>query len=474
MNKTLSIRSYLFLSQAILLATSLGAIGFIWSRNEYQVLTQELQNLMIQRVDLFSNVVGHEIAEHGSANLEDMSFPQVQLEENMSAVYIDNTGMLYELVHGTVTPNEADLFHQLGSKYYPKNGSISTLVRPVSEATNIYAAAPVFDAKNERIGMVCLLMPIGHLDAYIMRLRWLLMGAIIFVILLGVGGSSLLTNYFSRQFSRAEDLAATVASGDYHLRIPEEGPSELRNLSHSLNQMAEKLEEQLKTRRSLLANVAHELARPLAGLQLGIESLRKGAFEEDPNLADDLLVSMRQTILRFEALIDDITLAAHPQAKPIKIQRTSLAVEPILKGAATRFWSLARTRDIKLEVQIEANLPQLSADEKRLNQIIGNLMDNAIKFSAQGKKIILSAECCGSHDIRILVHDQGDGILSEDYDRIFEPFYQGDTGRRIQQGMGLGLAIAQQLARAHGGDLELKNHPTGGAVAILTLPAATS
>jgi len=469
MKKPVSIRIYLFISHAVLLATSLGAIGFIWSRNEYEVLTGELQKLVLQRVSLLSNVVGHELAEHGDALLERDEFPQVHIEANMHAVYIDNSGGLHELIKGTVNPKEAEQFLDLSYKYELGTGGFTDLINYDLGPTSLYAAAPVYDSEKQRIGMVCLLMPIEYLDSYITRLRLILFGAILFVILLGAGGSALLTSYFSRQFSRAQELASTVAEGDYDLRIPEEGPSELRDISHYLNQLAGKLQEQVKVRRTLLANVAHELARPLAGLQLGIESLRKGAVH-DPNLADDLLVSMGQTIRRLEDLVDDITLAAQPETKPIELHLSALAVEPFLQGIATRFWTVSESRGTNLEVHVEADLPYVHADEKRLNQIVANLVDNAIKFSKHGSVIHLSAECAGECHVRILVHDGGSGIALDEVENLFEPFYQGDVGRRIKQGMGLGLAISYQLAQAHGGSLELKNHPEGGALAILTLP----
>ena len=245
----------------------------------------------------------------------------------------------------------------------------------------------------------------------------------------------------------------------------------LRKLSHYLNQMAEKLQGQLKMRQTLLANVAHELARPLAGLQLGIESLRKGAIQ-DPDLADDLLVNMGQTIRRLGSLIDDVALAAHPENKPLELNQTALAIGPFIQGIVARFWAVAESRGIKLEVQLEADIPPVYADEKRLNQIIGNLLDNAIKFSLGGSVVRVSAECANENNLQILVHDGGTGISPEESEHLFEPFYQGDIGRRIKQGMGLGLAIAHQLTQAHGGNLELKNHPEGGTLAILTLPIA--
>jgi signal transduction histidine kinase len=469
--KSFSIRAYLGLSHALLLVISLGAIGFIWSYNEYHVITQELQGLMRDRVSLLSNIISHEIAEHGEVRIDNAEFPIINEEKKLLAVYIDHSGNQYELVSGTVSPRQVELFSRLSDEYPVVTDTYATLIHSEFETTSVYAAAPVLDAQRRPIGTVCLLMPLGELESYITRLRWLLIGAIIVVAILGVGVSVLLTNYFSRQFSQAQGLAATVANGDYYLRIPETGPTELRDLSRYLNQMAEKLQEQLKTRRTLLANVTHELARPLAGLQLGIESLRKGAIQ-DPDLADDLLVNMGQTIRRVEDLIDDITLAAQPDPSRIELHLTALAVEPFLQGVSTRFWSLAESRGVRLEVQVEAGTPLVLADEKRLNQIIGNLLDNAIKFTPHGKTIRLSAECVGNGYVRLLVHDGGMGISPEEAEHLFESFYQGDVGKRIKQGMGLGLSIAKQLAHAHGGCLNLENSPEGGTLAVLTLPIA--
>lgn len=473
MKKPLSIRTYLGLSHTLLLVFSLGAIALIWSRYEYRLITRELQALMDERVALLARILSHEFAEYGEVRLHRSAFPIVSQEENLLAVYIDNSGSLYELVPGTVSLHNMDMFRQLNAKHPIYEETFTTLIDPEFETANIYAAAPVLDSTDHPIGAVCLLMPLGNLETYTVRLRWLLIGAIIVVAFLGIGVSILIANYFSRQFSQAQGLAATVAHGNYHLRIPEAGPTELRDLSHYLNQMAEKLQEQLKTRQRLLSNVAHELARPLAGLQLGIESLRKGAIR-NPDLADDLLVGMGQTIHRFESLIDDITLAAQPETSPIVLNLTALTIEPFLQGVATRFWSLAESRRLRLDVKVEAGLPPVLADEKRLNQIIGNLMDNAIKFTPPRNTIHISAEQTVKGLVSILVHDGGKGISQEEVEHLFEPFYQGDVGRRIKQGMGLGLSIARQLAHAHGGSLTLENHPKGGMLAILNLPIANA
>ena len=428
---------------------------------------------MRDRINLLSRIIGHEYMEYGELKLDGPETASlIGQDENLLFVFIDPSGTFYELVPGTVSARQEEVFRELSTQHPVYKESYVSLVRSDVEIDNVYAASPVI-VKDETIGTVCLLLPLGDLDAYILRLRWLLISAIFFVALLGVGISLLISNYFSRQFSQAQKLAATVANGNYQLRIPEDGPTELRDLSHYLNVMAEKQDEQLKTRQRLLSNVAHELARPLAGLQLGIESLRKGAIQ-NPDLADDLLVSMGFTIQRLEGLIDDVTLAAQPETNPIVLNRTAIAVEPFLQGVATRFWSLADSRGLKFKVRVEAGLPPVFADEKRLNQIIGNLVDNALKFTPHGKTIRLSAEHADGENIRIVVHDGGKGISPDEAKHLFEPFYQGDIGRRIKQGMGLGLSIAQQLAQVHGGSLTLENHPKGGTLAILTLPAANA
>lgn len=471
MKKSLSIRSYLGLSHVLLLVISLGLIGFIWSYNEYALITNEYKKLLGERVAIIADIISHEYAEHNEIELEHIQFPLIYENKDIDIVFVDSKEEIFPIQPETISEEERELINDLyqDSDFYNEN--YVTLIKLESRERTLFAAAPVVGSDSQTVGYVCLLLPLSEFDLYIDNLRLLLGGSMLGVILLGIVVSVGLTNFFSRQFSNAQDLAATVASGDYHLRIPEKGPTELRNLSHYLNLMAEKLEDQTQMRQTLLANVAHELARPLAGLQLGIESLRKGAVE-NPELSDDLLVGMGQTVQRFESLIDDLTLAAQPETIPLVLEQTAIPVEPFLRGIANRFWSLADSREISIEINVEKGIPQVYADEKRLNQIIGNLLSNAIKFSPSGGVIYLNADSDDQHQVRISVQDQGEGINSTDADNLFEPFYQGDIGRRIKQGMGLGLAIAMQLVQAHGGELSIQNHPDGGTVAIVTLPGA--
>jgi two-component system sensor histidine kinase BaeS len=473
MSRPLGIRAYLAISYSALLILSLGAIGFIWSQNEYRAITRQIESLMRDRVTLLSDVVEHELAENDDIRGGQAQYAGVELSKDTVAVFIDGSGSVVELFPGTVSPADAALFAALSGKYDLPDHSPEPLVKTDTDAGAVYAAAQVFSRDNELLGTVNLLTGLDGLETYVSQVRWMFLGAILVVLLLGVALSTLLANAFSRQFSNAQRLASSVAEGNYQLRLPVTGPAELRVLARSLNRMTETLEEQLQARARLLANVTHELARPLAGLQLGIESLRKGAAR-DPDLGDDLLVSMEQTIQRFEGLIDDITLAAQPTSRPIDLHLSAIALEPFLRGVATRFWAAANSRRIRFDVSAEEGLPPVLADEKRLGQILGNLVDNALKFTPHGGTIRLSGEKVDDGYERVLVHDGGRGITPDEAEHLFEPFFQGETGRNMKQGMGLGLAISQQLARAQGGSLTLENHPAGGALAILVLPTANT
>ena len=441
----------------------------MWSRNEYRDITQEVQNLMRENVTLLAKIISQEIIQFGEVELDRLNLPETTQGGRLKAVYLDNQGNLFELTPGALDPIYSEIFIELFEEYQNSDNSYAIIDNLRFQPDSAYAIAPVINSQNTVIGRVCLLIPISNLKSYNIRLWGLLLVVIALVTLIGIGVSVLLAGYFSRQFTEAQKLSALVANGDYHQRIPEKGPTELQNLAHYLNLMAGKLQDQLNTRQKLLANITHELARPLAGLRLGIESLRKGAIK-DPNLADDLLVSMEMTICRFESLIDDITLAAQPETRPIELHFSELVIKSFLKGLVVRYWTLAESRNIKLVTIIEENLPTIFIDEKRLNQIIGNLMDNAIKFTPPGKTIQITAEKKDEKNLRFSIIDGGSGLVEDEIEHIFEPFFQGEVGRHIKQGMGLGLSIAQQLTEAHNGNLTLENHTGGGTIAILILP----
>lgn len=467
------IRTYLSMSHVFLVLLSLVLVAVLWFQHEEQEVGQGLRDEMENRASALARSVGSDVNYHVPTSLATLPFPDTPLKADLIAVYVEDGSLIHELTGRPLSDDERDDILRFSQQYYHSGDDAAWIEETSEDGGEMYSLALVKSDRGERLGVICLTLPLRQLRGYFSRLRFMLAGAIVGVLILGLLINTAFTRVINNRLSEAKQLAATVVQGNYHSRIPEKGPRELQELARYLNQMAQKLEEQERTRRTILANVTHELARPLAGLRVAVESLRKSSTRS-PEFAEDLLTDMIQTIQRMEIMIDDISLAARPQSQPILLDRTSIAVEPFLRGLASRFWTRAETCGVRIEVEIPADMPSVFADEKRLNQILGNLVDNAIKFTHPGNRVLLTAERGDEGFVHLMVLDGGDGISEQEVSDMFKPFYQGQSGRRIRQGMGLGLSIASQLAELHGGKIELKNHPQGGALAILTLPGSPS
>jgi signal transduction histidine kinase len=324
----------------------------------------------------------------------------------------------------------------------------------------LYAAVPVRSDDGILLGAICLVDPLGEFEAGVRRTRlglfWL------GVSLAGVSllGSLWLSARLTRRIDDAKELASRVADGDYGLRLAEEGPEELAQLASHLNRMAAELDAEHNARNIVIGNVTHELARPLGGLQLGIDSLRSGAMR-DPDLADELLESMSKSVQRVDDMVEDLALASRRSHQPVPLKIGRVAIESFMRGLISRHWPTANSRGVHLRLDLEQGLDAFPADERRLSQIMGNLLDNALKYSPLGGEIVIGVH---KHpgEIVFTISDEGPGISDKDLEHIFEPFFQGREGQRAQAGLGLGLSIVRQLVEAHRGQVSLTNRPDGG------------
>ena len=390
------------------------------------------------------------------------------IEQNIRVIFLTPDSKTHIISDHTLTPEQMGIVQDLGGQALSGYAVTNEYYGEGEEGEILYAAAPTFDRDGKPSGAVCLLLPLDEFKATLAQSRRTLVGfsgGVAFLSLL-LGGT--LATLLTRQVSQAQNLAARVANGDYSIRLPVKGAHELAKLAQNLNKMAEELDQQARMRRFLLASFTHEIARSLGGLRLGVDSLQAGALENQV-LAEDLLNDMNSSLKRMEGLIDDLTLVASPERQVIPIQPEVVAIEPLLQGLKSRFWARAESRNIHIFVANVSESFCVWADEARLNQILGNVLDNALKFTPVGGVIELSAENVGN-SVELKVRDTGPGIPQDEIDKICEPFYQGSNSAYVRQGMGLGLAIVERLVLAHKGKLELKNHPKGGLLVSISLP----
>jgi len=260
--------------------------------------------------------------------------------------------------------------------------------------------------------------------------------------------------------------ASHVAQGELSYRAPVRGKDELSVLAQTFNHMATSLEQAQASRRDLTADIAHELRTPLAVQRAHLEALQDGIYD----LTLENLTAITEQNYTLERLVEDLRTLALADAGQLRMECTPTDFAALIERTENRFRPGAGSRSIELELPPLGACSPISLDPQRVEQIINNLLSNALRYTPDDKSIMLSLDCT-SGVARLSVHDHGPGIPQDALDHVFERFYKVDKSRQhAAGGTGLGLSIARKLAQAHGGDLSAENHPDGGAIFTLTLP----
>jgi signal transduction histidine kinase len=263
--------------------------------------------------------------------------------------------------------------------------------------------------------------------------------------------------------------ADAVAEGDLSTRVEEKGPGEFRRLAHSFNRMAEGLEQADVQRRNLTADVAHELRTPLHILQGNLEGILDGVYQPTAEHIEAMLDETRM----LSRLVDDLQTLSLAEAGQLHLKMEPVDVVELLADASTSFSGPAEAAEIDLQIQT-IGVPEelvILGDVERLDQVISNLIGNALRHTSAGGNILLSV-AANPNGVQILVRDSGEGIPPEDLPYVFDRFWRGDKSRQRQSGTGsgLGLAIARQFIQAHGGEISVESQFGEGTSFIIELP----
>ncbi len=224
-----------------------------------------------------------------------------------------------------------------------------------------------------------------------------------------------------------------------------------------------------RVRQEFFSNISHELRTPLTSILAFVETLEDGAIEDEENNRRFLSV-IRRNAERMHHLIDDILELSSIESGNIEINSKQLSLASLVKEVFTNLSNKAEERGIKLINEVPDET-KVFADAIRLEQMLTNLIDNAVKFNRESGNVTVSYTRSGEKDL-ISVGDTGEGISGEHLQRIFERFYRTDRARsREIGGTGLGLAIVKHLARLHGGEISVSSNPGKGSVFSIELPA---
>lgn len=214
-------------------------------------------------------------------------------------------------------------------------------------------------------------------------------------------------------------------------------------------------------RRDFVANVSHELRTPITIIKGYAETLTGGALQKNPDQASKFISIILSHAERLAALVGDLLVLSQLESGNLALETAPVSLQDVSTRVGSLLESKSAEKGIKVDMTGLSAAPQALADVGKLEQILVNLLDNAIKYTPAGGTVSLSAESEGNL-IRIGVHDTGIGIPSRDQNRIFERFYRVDTARsREQGGTGLGLSIVKHLVQMHGGTVSVKSGGQG-------------
>jgi len=280
--------------------------------------------------------------------------------------------------------------------------------------------------------------------------------------------------YQSRRIGRSvanfAAAASDVAGGHYDVRVPRPGLGpEFDALASGFNQMAGRLGSVEQTRRRLLADLGHEMRTPVAMLEAYLEALEDGVAKLDAATAELL----RAQTKRLARLSDDITSVSRTEEGQVGLHVRPVRPESVATAAADAAAEAYQTKGVDLVTNIATGLPELSLDPERMGQVLGNLLDNALRHTpAEGAVTISASLSAGTGDVELSVADTGEGIPTAHLPHLFERFYRVDTARdRAHGGSGIGLAIAKALVEAHGGQLTVSSPGIGqGSTFRILLP----
>ncbi len=306
------------------------------------------------------------------------------------------------------------------------------------------------------------------------------LGLLVMLLAFSTGMSVFLALYLSSSIDN--DVAALVRAvrlagqGDLAARAAVQGNDELKELAQAFNAMAARLEQKIATqkdveqaRRQLIATVSHDLRTPLASMRAIVESINDGIVS-DQETTRRYMQTLQHEIEYQSKLIDDLFELSQIDAGLLKLKVGPASIQDLVSDALQGLSAQADEKHVRVTGHVPESLPTVEADARRLQRVLYNLLQNALRHTPADGTVVVSAEDAGA-DVRVSVADTGEGVAPDELPHLFERFHRTDRARsRAHGGAGLGLSIARGIVEAHGGRIWAESQPGRGATFTFTLP----
>ncbi len=268
----------------------------------------------------------------------------------------------------------------------------------------------------------------------------------------------------SKPLDELIDASNKVADGDYSIRVEEKGPPEIYSLMRSFNAMAERLHLHDQQRRTMLADISHELRTPITVIQGNVEGILDGLYPAD----EARLKSIIEETHILSRLVDDLRTLALAESGALHLKREPTNLPELIRDAVSELEAQAKEKDIRVELSLEEG-EEANVDPQRVHEVLTNLLSNALRYTPRSGEVRVRLTETGTgseRGVTIFVEENGPGIEPAILPHVFERFYKSsDSG-----GMGLGLSITKYLVEAHGGKVWAESEAGKGTKISFTLP----
>jgi len=296
----------------------------------------------------------------------------------------------------------------------------------------------------------------------------------VFALLLGVIVSGLIVRSINEPLRRLTQGTRAIAKGQFWHRLPARGSDEFAELARDFNVMTERLGELDRMKKDFVSHVSHDLKAPLASIRQIMHLLLQqipGPLNEQQQ---SLIQLSNNSAERLAAMVGNLLDVSRMEAGAMEYQMGAHDIIPVIKAVMDEFDVQAREKEIRFQLQCDQPSVFVECDRERIVQVIGNLYENALKFSPNGNEIVTRVAHGNGREILISVCDSGPGIPDDHKEKVFQKFHQVKYGKKVAgQGVGLGLAICKTIVEAHRGEIWVEDNPQGGSVFSFLLQPAT-
>ena len=287
------------------------------------------------------------------------------------------------------------------------------------------------------------------------------------LLLIALIGAFWISGHWVRPLIEVQAATERIAQGDFDTRLNTRRSDEIGDAMRNINQMAASLKKLEGARRQWIADMSHELRTPLTVIRGEIDGLIDGVIAQSPQA----MLSLREEVLRLNALVDDLHLLAMADLRALPCYFEEVDAVQLLDGIVQRYSLRATQQGLMLTLEaFRQGSMVVRWDARRIEQLLGNLIDNSLRYTDAPGQVLVRLRSGNEAKVHIEVEDTAPGVSANDLPRLFEPLYRAEASRdRSTGGSGLGLAICSQIAKAHGGVIRAEASALGGVLFHLEL-----